>query len=183
MCAILGGLIGVDFVKVMHCTTTKVMWDKLKNIYEGDLKVRKTKLHTHRSKFEQLKVKDDEDIAVYLLKIDDVVNTMLGLGEEIKEEKIVEKILRSFPARFDSKVSAIEEMKDLEKLSKDDLHGILIAYEMRIDQGNPSRGEATVKTTKKSSNPKLKPYSNCKDDDKEVNFTKRLQRGTGKYKR
>jgi hypothetical protein len=144
MCAILGGLTGEDFVKVMHCTTAKAMWDKLRNIYEGDVKVRKAKLQTHRSKFEQLKMKDDEDIAGYLLRVDDVVNTMIGLGEEIKESNVVEKILRSLPSRFDSKVSAIEEMKDFDKLSKDELHGILTAYEMRTDQGNPSKGEAAV---------------------------------------
>ncbi len=76
-------------------------------------------------------------------------------------------------------------MKDLDKLSKDELHGILTAYEMRTDQGNPSKGEAAFKTTKKSGKPKLKPCSNCKEvseDEEEANFTKRLQRGTGKYK-
>jgi hypothetical protein len=74
-------------------------------------------------------------------------------------------------------------MKDLDKLSKDELHGILTAYEMRTDQGN--KGEVAFKTTKKSAKPKLKPCSNCKEvseDEEEANFTKRLQRGTGKYK-
>ena len=178
MCAILGGLTGENFVKEMHYTTAKAMWDKLKNIYECDVKVRKDKLQTHRSKFEQLKMKDDEDIAWYLLRVNDAVNTMIGLGEEIKESNVVEKILRSLPSRFDSKVSTIEEMKDLDKLSKDMLHGILTAYEMRIDQGNPSKGEAAFKTTKKSGKPKLKPCSNCKEvseDEEEANLTKRLQ--------
>ncbi|KAH9323245.1 hypothetical protein KI387_017884, partial [Taxus chinensis] len=44
---------------------------------------------------------------------------------------IIQKILRSLPLRFDAKVSAIEEMKDLDKLSMDELHGIMTAYEMR----------------------------------------------------
>jgi hypothetical protein len=36
MYAILGGLAGSEFVKVMHCTSAKEIWDKLKNVYEGD---------------------------------------------------------------------------------------------------------------------------------------------------
>ena len=50
-----------------------------------------------------------------------MVNTMRGLGEVIEESKVVEKVLRSLPTRFDSKVSAIEEIKDLDTLNTDAL--------------------------------------------------------------
>ena len=36
MYAILGGLEGSEFVKVMDCESAKELWDKLKNVYEGD---------------------------------------------------------------------------------------------------------------------------------------------------
>jgi hypothetical protein len=45
----------------------KRFWDKLRNIYEGDSKVKATKLQTYRGQFEQLKMKEDEDIAAYFL--------------------------------------------------------------------------------------------------------------------
>ena len=44
MNAILSGLTESVFVKVMHCETTKEIWDKLKSIYEGDDKVKGSKL-------------------------------------------------------------------------------------------------------------------------------------------
>ena len=47
MYAIQGGLIGLEFVKVMHCTSTKEIWDKIKNVYEGDDKVRGAKTQSH----------------------------------------------------------------------------------------------------------------------------------------
>ena len=40
------------------------MWDKLQNIYEGDDKVKKEKLQTHRGQFESLKMKE-ANIASY----------------------------------------------------------------------------------------------------------------------
>jgi hypothetical protein len=36
----------------------------------------------------------------------------------------------TIPSRFDPKISAIEEMKDLDILTMDELHGILTTYEM-----------------------------------------------------
>jgi hypothetical protein len=44
MNSILSGLAEVEFVKVMHCDSTKVMWDKLINSYEGNEKVKEEKL-------------------------------------------------------------------------------------------------------------------------------------------
>jgi hypothetical protein len=79
-------------------------------------------------------MKDEENVAAYFLRVDEIVNTIRGLGEKVEEPMIVQKVLRSLPLRFDSKVSVIEEMKDLEKLTMDELHGILIAYEMRIEK-------------------------------------------------
>jgi hypothetical protein len=85
---------GVDesiFTKIMHCESTKEMWDKLKTIYEGDEKVKEAKLQIFREKFEQLKMNEDENIATYFLRIDEVVNDIKGLGDEIKELVIVKK--------------------------------------------------------------------------------------------
>ena len=67
MNAILSGLIETIFVMVMHCETMKEIWHKLKNIYEGDDKVKGAKLQTYRAQFENLKMKDEENIATYFL--------------------------------------------------------------------------------------------------------------------
>ena len=140
---------------------------------EQRVKVNKSKLQTHRRKFEQLTMKE-EDIAGYLQRVDEVVNIMRGLGEEIDESKVVEKILRSLPAKYDSKVSAIEDIKDLDSLSKDKLHGILAAYEMKTESDNPTKGEAAFKTSKKAH--KHRTSSVCSsEDDEEAHFSKRLQ--------
>jgi hypothetical protein len=114
--------------KLMGCSTAKEVWDKLKSIYEGDPKV---KLQQHRVEFENLKMNEKEDIATYLLRVDEVVNVIKGLGEEIDELLVVQKVLRSILMKYDSKVSAIEETRDLTKMTMYELHGSLIAYEMR----------------------------------------------------
>ena len=82
--ALLNGLSDMVFTKVAHCKSAKEIWDKLQNIYEGDLKVKAIKLQTYRGQLEQIKIKEDENIASYFLRVDETVNQILGLGEEIK---------------------------------------------------------------------------------------------------
>ena len=84
MNAIISGLVESVFVKVMHCESAKEIWDTLKNIYEGDEKVKGAKIQTYRGKFEHLKMKEEENIAAYFLRVDEVVNIIRRLGENIE---------------------------------------------------------------------------------------------------
>jgi len=59
---------------------------------------------------------NDESVANYFLCIDEIVNCMKNFGEEIKEAVVVEKVLRYLSSKFESKVSAIEEKKNLQTL-------------------------------------------------------------------
>ena len=54
--------------------------------------------------------------------------------------------------RFDSKVSALEERKDLDRLSMDELHGILTTYEIKTKKEKPSKREETFKDSNKENN-------------------------------
>jgi hypothetical protein len=78
-------------------------------------------------------MKEDENIAAYFLRVDETVNAILGLGEEIKEFVIFQKVLRSLSMRFDPNISTLEERADLNSISMDELHGIFTAYEMRTE--------------------------------------------------
>jgi hypothetical protein len=108
MNAILSGLGEAEFVKVVHLGIAKEMWDKLITSYEGNEKVKDAKLQTYKIQFEQLKMKEDETIGKYFLRVDEMVNAMKALGETIDEPYLVQKILRSLPDRFNPKVSAIQ---------------------------------------------------------------------------
>lgn len=68
----------------MHCTSTKEIWNKLKNVYKGDGKVKGAKLQTYKRQFEHQTMKEDEAIAAYFLRVDEIVNTMRGLGEKVE---------------------------------------------------------------------------------------------------
>jgi hypothetical protein len=46
---------------------------------KGDEQVKGTNIQTYRRQFEQLMMKEDEDIATYFLRVDEIMNTMRGL--------------------------------------------------------------------------------------------------------
>ena len=73
--ALLNGLCDSIYIKVMHWISVKEIWEKLQNIYEGDAKVKATKLQIYRGQFEQWKMKEDGNIAAYFLRVDE---TKLG---------------------------------------------------------------------------------------------------------
>ena len=79
----------------MNYASTKEMWDKLATIYQGDTKVQESKLQMYRSQFKSLKMGEEEDVADYFQRVEEIVNTMRGLGEKMEPKLVVQKILRS----------------------------------------------------------------------------------------
>ena len=97
--------------------------------------------------FETLKLDDNEVFDDSNDKLAAIVNSSFYLGEIILEReiilehKIVKKILRSLPERFDPKVVAIEETSNLDSMKADKLVGNLQTF------------EANLRSTKKASPP------------------------------
>ena len=106
---ILSGLSYSILVKFVQCKTSKHAKGKLKCVYEGAPKVKKSKLRTYKGQFENLKMKEEENIAEYLLRLDEIVNGIRDIGGEIKEKYIVDKVQRTLPMKYESKVSSLEE--------------------------------------------------------------------------
>jgi hypothetical protein len=130
-------------------------------------------------------MKEDENIATYFLGVDEIVNAIFGLGEEIKESVIVQKVLRSLPMRFDPKISTLEEREDLNSIRMDELHGIFTTYEMRTEQENPDIKQEAFKASKRSKKKGKKKEKEhrsssdiSKDDEEAANFVRRLNKGT-----
>eukprot|EP00253_Pinus_taeda_P030947 PITA_30947 len=121
---------------------------------------------------------NDESVANYFLWIDEIVNCMKNLGEEIKEVFVVEKVMTSLSSKFESKVSAIEDKENLQKITMSQLHGIITTYEMR--KGGPSdRREATFKASGKGDS---YDSGHMSEEEEESNFVKNLQQGARRFK-
>jgi hypothetical protein len=134
---------GVDknmFKLIKQCIMAKDAWEILKTAHEGTTKVKSAKFQL-TTKFDNLKMMEDESIQDYYLNILDIVNAFESLGEKISDENLVRKILRSLPKRFDMKVTAIKEAQDISSLKVDELVGSLQNFEITINGKTDKKGK------------------------------------------
>ncbi|KAK2354134.1 gag-protease polyprotein [Trifolium repens] len=128
---------GVDkymFRLIKKCTVAKDAWEILKTTHEGTPKVKMSRLQLLTTKFENLRMKEDESVHDFHMNVIDFSNSFDSLGEKIPEEKLVRKILRSLPRKFDMKVTAIEEAQDISSMKVDELIGSLQTFELYINE-------------------------------------------------
>ena len=52
------------------------------------------------------------------------------------------KMIRSFPKRFDMKVTAIEEAQDIDKMKVDELVGSLLTFELSINERSEKKNKS-----------------------------------------
>ena len=77
-------------------------------------------------------MEEDESFDEFYAKLKDIVNSAINLGETIPQPKVVRKVLRSLPERFHSKITAIEESKDIDSIPLTELIGNLQTYELGL---------------------------------------------------
>jgi len=102
-------------------------------------------------------MKEDDNIVAYFQHVDEIANTLEGLGEPVDEKTIIQNIIRTLPRRFNPKVLVLEYSANLDKFSKEELHGVLIAYEMRLDEEEGTSHLETSFTASKKTNKDKQP--------------------------
>ncbi|PKU74974.1 hypothetical protein MA16_Dca020184 [Dendrobium catenatum] len=119
------------FEKIAGATTSKVAWNTLEKVFKGADHVKQVRLQTLRAELEGMKMKESEGVSDYITRVQAVVNQLKLNGEMLIDARVVEKILRSLTNNFENVVCAIEESKDLDILTVEELAGSVEAHEQR----------------------------------------------------
>ena len=94
-------------------------------MHEGTKAVKINKLQQLTTRFESIKMSNNESFNEFYAKLNDIVNSAYNLGEIYDQLKIVRKILRFFTENFRPKVTVITESKDVDSIPVDELVGSL----------------------------------------------------------
>ena len=119
--ALFSAITNEEFKKISSTETAQEAWTILQTTYEGTKAVKDSKLQRLTTSFEEINMEEDESFDESYAKLKDIVNSVFNLGETIPEPKIVRKVLRSLLERFHAKIMAIEESKDIDKISLTEL--------------------------------------------------------------
>ena len=140
------------FPRIAAASTAKEAWHILNQEYVRDKKVVNVRLQSLIREFESFQMKEKENMQECLSRISSTVQQMRTLGEEIKESQVVSKVLRSLTKKYDHVVAAIEESKDMETYTFDELKGSLHSHEERICKGDDKKEEKAFQAKGESSN-------------------------------
>ena len=149
--ALFNAVTNEEFKKISSIETTKEAWTILQTTYGRTKAIKDSKLQRLTTSFEDIKMEEDESFNEFYAKFKDIVNSAFNLGETIPEPKIVRKVFRSLPEKFHAKITAIEESKDIEKISLTELVGNLQTYELGLTRiGKSSKGKSMALKAKSS---------------------------------
>ena len=96
-------------------------------------------------------MEENESFDEFYAKLKDIVNLAFNFGKTIPKPKIVRKVIRSLPERFHAKITTIEELKDIDKISLTELVGNLQTYELGLTRiGKSSKSKSMVFKAKNS---------------------------------
>lgn len=118
---------------ILQKETSKQIWDSMKKKYQGNERVKRSQLQALCREFETLEMKAGESISDYFSRVMSVANRMRIHGEQMQDVTVVEKILCSLTDKFNYIVSSIEESKDIDELSVDELQSSLLVHEQKLN--------------------------------------------------
>ena len=142
MNAIFNNVYMEEFKRISNVEVAHTTWNILQIVHEGTKTVKINKLQQLTSKFESIRMSDDEFFDEFYAKLNDIINSAYNLGEIYDQPKIVRKILRSLTENFRPKVTAIIESKDVESIPVDELVGSLQSYELDLSKTSKSKSMA-----------------------------------------
>ncbi|KAM1739404.1 hypothetical protein ACFX11_015128 [Malus domestica] len=117
------------FPRIAIQETANAAWNVLKQEFVGDKQVWAVKLQSLRRDFEYTRMGENEAFSAYLVRLFDLISQMRSYGEDISNQRIVQKLLISLPRSYDSIASVIENTKDLDTVDVQDVVAILKGYE------------------------------------------------------
>ena len=114
-----------EFKRISNVKVAYTAWNILQTMHEGTKAVKINKLQQLTTRFESIRMSNDECFDEFYVKLNDIVNSAYNLGEIYDQPKIVGKILRSLIEDFRPKVTAITESKDVDSIPVYELVGSL----------------------------------------------------------
>jgi len=143
-----------EYLKMSDKSTAKAMFASLCANYEGNKNVREAKVIMLVYQYELFKMKDDESIEAMYSRFQTLVSRLQIPKKSYVASDHVNKILRSLPARWRPKVTAIEQAGDLNTLSVEDLISSLKVHPIGLNEHESAKKPKSIALASKGKSSK-----------------------------
>ncbi|GJX39020.1 retrovirus-related pol polyprotein from transposon TNT 1-94, partial [Tanacetum coccineum] len=143
--------------RIFMCNTAKEIWKTLLISHQGNSQVKDNKIDLLVQLYEQFVISEDESIDSAFASFNTIITSLKALDEGYSSKNYVRKFLRALHPKWRSKVTTIEESKDLTSLSLDELirnlkvHEMIIKKDSEIVKAKVERKSLALKAKKESS--------------------------------
>ena len=117
---------------ILDRSSSKAIWNSMKQKFQGSTRVNRVQLQSLRCDFETLRMKEGESMSTYFSRVLSITNKMKAHGENLSENMITEKIMRSMIPKFNYVVCSIEESNNMTTMTIDELQSSLLVHEQRM---------------------------------------------------
>ncbi|GJW96488.1 UBN2 domain-containing protein, partial [Tanacetum coccineum] len=152
-----------EYERVFLYKTANEIWRSLIITHQGNSQVKNCKIDLLTQEYEKFSISNEETIDSGFTHFNAIVTSLKSLDPDYSSKNHVRKFIRALPLRWRAKVMTIEEAKDLDTLSLDELIGNLKVYEMVLD--NDRVASKTTKEKVKSLALKSKVTRDQTSDD------------------
>ncbi|XP_066368013.1 uncharacterized protein [Miscanthus floridulus] len=122
-------------MQVAKKKTGKDVWDSLKARFVGADRVKDARLQALKSKFDAIRMKDDESLDQIVGKLTAMPVKYNSLGGSLDDAALGKKLFHVVPDRYLNVVAGIEQFYDLKTLAFDEAVGHLKVFVERMRRG------------------------------------------------
>ena len=87
-----------------------------------------------RHNLEMLTMGKLDSVVDFAMKFTHIISDLRNLGEAMEEKEVVQRFLRAMPAKFDALALSLEQYGELDKVSLNEVIGLLTVHELRLKE-------------------------------------------------
>ncbi|GKA20785.1 hypothetical protein Tco_0700774 [Tanacetum coccineum] len=180
-----------EYERNFMCKTAKDIWQSLLITHQGNGQVKDNKIALLVQQYEQFTILEEESIDSGFARFNTIITSLKALDECFSSKNYARKFLRALHPKWRSKVTAIEESKNLSSLALDELignlkvHKVVMEKDSKIYKGKKERIKSIALKAKKDSSDDETSTSGSDDEEYAMavrNF-KKFYRRKGKFVR
>ncbi|GKA94880.1 zf-CCHC domain-containing protein, partial [Tanacetum coccineum] len=171
------------------CKTAKEIWDTLLITHQGNSQVKDNKIDLLVQQYEQFTIPKEESIDNAFARFNTIITSLKAFDEGFSSKNYVRKYIRALHPKWNAKVTAIEELKDLTSLSLDELIGnlyeVIIKKDSEMVKGKREQSRSLALKANKESSDEESSTSDSEDEEYAmvVGDFKKFSKRRGKFVR